>query len=131
MSSEHVARKERGDPLTKPTKIENPKKKEDHELERRDSLYSDLLEWLQKFKENLVDEKVSRHRGSHASSSHEVSLEPTRSVDLGEHSFCIQFPQNRNCEICQRTKITKATVQKTTIVGYQKCSSSSSAKSIH
>ena len=45
--------------------------------------------------------------------SHEISWEPTRSVHLGEHRFCIQFPQNRNCEICQRTKITKTPVQET------------------
>ena len=48
--------------------------------------------------------------GSHASSSHEVSLEPTctRSVDLGKHSVYTHFPKDRNCEICKRTKITRA-----------------------
>ena len=47
---------------------------------------------------------------SHASSSHELSLEPThaRSVDLGKHSVETHFPKDRNCEICQRTKITRA-----------------------
>ena len=46
----------------------------------------------------------------HASSSHEPSLEPTltRSVDLGNHSVYTHFPEDRNCEICQRTKITRA-----------------------
>ena len=34
VSSEHVERKERGDPLTKPTKNPKPNKNEDHELER-------------------------------------------------------------------------------------------------
>ena len=40
---------------------------------------------LQDFKENLVDDEVHEHRDSHASSSHEVSLEPTskRSEDSG------------------------------------------------
>ena len=47
-------------------------------------------------------------RDSHASSSHEPSLEPTKSVDLGEHSVYTHFPKDRNCEICQRTKITRA-----------------------
>ena len=48
--------------------------------------------------------------GSHASSSHEVSLEPTtkRREDLGKHSVYTHFPKNRNCEICKRTKITRA-----------------------
>ena len=62
------------------------------------------------FRENLVDERVPEHRDSHASSSHELSLEPTstRRVDLGKHSGYTLFPNDRNCEICQRTKITRA-----------------------
>ena len=54
-----------------------------------------------------MDDRVPEHRDSHASSSHELSLEPTRSVDLGEHSVETHFPNDRNCEICQRTKITR------------------------
>ena len=45
---------------------------------------------------------------THASSSHGLSLEPTRSMDLGKHSVKTHFPQDRNCEICQRTRITRA-----------------------
>ena len=55
-----------------------------------------------------MDESVLEHRDSHASSSHELSLEPMRSVDLGKHSVYTHFPKDRNCEICQRTKITIA-----------------------
>ena len=57
-----------------------------------------------------MDDGVLEHRDSHASSSHEVSLEPTskRSEDLGKHSVKTHFPKDRNCEICQRTKITRA-----------------------
>ena len=47
VSSSHVERKERGDPLTKPTKNPKPIKNEDHDLERSDPLCSDILEWLQ------------------------------------------------------------------------------------
>ena len=55
-----------------------------------------------------MDDRVLERRDSHASSSRELSLEPTltRSVDLGEHSVNTHFPKDRNCEICQRTKIT-------------------------
>ena len=56
------------------------------------------------------DDGVPEHRDSHASSSH-VSLEPTstRSENLGKRSvFYTHFPEDRNCEICQRTKITRA-----------------------
>ena len=57
-----------------------------------------------------MDDRVPERRDSHASSSHEPSLEPTptRSVDLGKHSVYTHFPKDRNCEICQRTKITRA-----------------------
>ena len=89
----------------------NPKpNKDETTIERWDPLCSDIPEWLQEFRENLVDDRVLEHRDSHASSSHEVSLEPTstRSVDLGRHSVYTHFPKDRNCEICQRTKITRA-----------------------
>ena len=87
MSSSHVERTERGDPL-----------------------YSEIPKWLQEFRENLVDDRVPERRDSHASSSHEPSLEPTptRSVELGKHCVYTHFPKDRHCEICQRTKITRA-----------------------
>ena len=111
MSSKHVERKEQRDPLTKPTKNPKLSKNEDHDLERRDPLYSDIPEWLQEFRENLMDDRVPERRDSHASSSHEPSLEPIfkRREDLGKHSVYAHFPEDRNCEICQRTKITRAT----------------------
>ena len=45
--------------------------------ERVDQLYSEILEWLQEFRENLVDDEIPEHGDSHASSSHEVSFEST------------------------------------------------------
>ena len=42
-----------------------------------------------------MDDEFPLQGAYHASSSHEVSLEPT------------QFPKDRNCEICKRTKITR------------------------
>ena len=88
--------------LHEPTKIPNPNKNEDQE-QVRGNPYSDIPEWLQEFSENLVDKRVPEHRDSHASSSHEPSLEPMRSVDLGKHNVYTHFPKDRNCEICQRT----------------------------
>ena len=71
---------------------------------------SEITEWLQEFREILVDDGVPEHRDSYASSFHEVSLEPTckRREELGKHSVYTHFPKDRNCEICQRTKITRA-----------------------
>ena len=57
-----------------------------------------------------MDDELPLQGGSHASSSHEVSLEATtkRREDLGKHSVHTHFPKDRNCEICKRTKITRA-----------------------
>ena len=57
-----------------------------------------------------MDDEIPLQGGSHASSSHEVSLEPTtkRREDLGKHSVHTHCPKDRNCEICKRTKITRA-----------------------
>ena len=69
---------------------------------------SEIPEWLQEFREILVDDQVPEHRDSHASSSHELSLEPVRSADLSKHSVYSHFPEDRHCEICKRTNITIA-----------------------
>ena len=57
-----------------------------------------------------MGDEIPLQGGSHASSSHEVSLEPTfkRREDLGKHNVHTHFPKDRNCEICNRTKITRA-----------------------
>ena len=56
------------------------------------------------------DDEIPLQGCSHASSSHEASLEPTtkRREDLCKHSVYTHFPKGRNCEICKRTKITRA-----------------------
>ena len=79
-------------------------------------------EWLQEFRENLVDDsvpeshgaRVPEHSDSHASSSHEPSLETQRRVVPGNHSIYSHLPKDRNCEICQRTKITRAPCRRRT-----------------
>ena len=56
---------------------------------------SEIPEWLQEFRENLVDDEIPLQRGSHASSSHEISFEPTtkRREDLGKHNVHTHFPE--------------------------------------
>ena len=65
------------------------------------------LEWLQEFRENLVDVEIPLQGGSHASFSHEDSLEPTtmRREDLGKHSVHTHFPKDRNCQICKGRRL--------------------------
>ena len=84
-------------------------------IERGNPLESEIPEWLQEFKENLVDDEFPVHGDSHASSSHEDSLEPTtkRREDLGKHSVYTHFPKDCNCEICKRTQNYKGPMQKT------------------
>ena len=95
----------------KPKPIITPKpNKKETTIELGNPLYSEIPEWLQEFRENLVDDEIPVQGDSHASSSHEESLEPTfkRREDLGKHSVYTHFTKDRNCEICQRTKITRA-----------------------
>ena len=64
-------------------------------IERGNSLNSEIREWLQEFRENLVDDEIPLQGDSHASSSHEVSLEPTfkRREDLGNTVFILISPK--------------------------------------
>ena len=81
------------------TQANNPPKpnKKETTIELGNPLYSEIPEWLQEFRENLVDDEIPVQGGSHASSSHEVSLEPTfkRREDLGKHSVYTHFPKDR------------------------------------
>ena len=54
----------------------NPKNqiKKETTIERGDPLTSEIPEWLQEFRENLVDDEIRLQGGSHASSSHESLL---------------------------------------------------------
>ena len=78
---------------TQANKTPQPIKKETT-IERGNPSDSEIPEWLQEFRENLVDDEIPLQGGSHASSSHEVSLESTtkRREDLGKHSILYSFP---------------------------------------
>ena len=81
----------------KPTKSQKTNKKETT-IERGDPLCSndsEIPEWLQEFRENLVDDEIPLQGGSHASSSHEASLEPIakRREDLGKTQCSYSFSQ--------------------------------------
>ena len=78
---------------------------EDNETEtvRGDSL-RDLPERLQKFTENLVDERIPAYRDAPASSSRESASGPLRKVVSDKHSIYPHLPKDRNCDISMRTK---------------------------
>ena len=122
VSSECVERQERWDPcsseiseeqlLTKPTKNPKPNKNVDHDQERGDPCHSEIPEWLQEFRQNLVDDRVPEHRDSHASSSHEPSSEPRRSVALGKQCL-YSLPERPKLRDLPEDQNYKGPVQKT------------------
>ena len=61
----------------------------------------------------MIDEGVPEHRES-SSSSHELPSEPREKVASGKHSIFTHFPKDQNCDICLRTKITRASCRKRT-----------------
>ena len=62
----------------------------------------------------MIDEGVPEHRRESSSSSHELPSEPRAKVVSGKHSIFTHFPKDRNCDICLRTKITRASCRKRT-----------------
>ena len=76
---------------------------------------SEIPEWLQEFRENLVDDEIPLQGGSHASSSHEVSLEPIpkRSEDLGKHNVYTHIPKRPKLRNLQADQNYKGSMQKT------------------
>ena len=76
---------------------------------------SEIPEWLQEFRENLVDDEIPLQGDSHASSSHEASLEPIymRREELGKHNVHTHFPKRPKLRDLQADQNYKSSVQKT------------------
>ena len=89
--------------------------------EREDLYHSDIPEWLQEFRQNLVDDRVPESRDSHATSSHELSLEPMRCEDLGKHSVYTHFPKRPKLRDLPENQNHKGPVQKTYWQSRTKC----------
>ena len=109
-------------PLHRSTENENTNKNEGREEVHSDLLH-DLPDWLQEFREKLVDESSpSEPRGNPApvdqdtsSSSHELPMEWRAKVEpgSGKHSCAYtHFPTDPNCDICLKTKITRASCRR-------------------
>ena len=96
-------------PLREPTETENKNTNEGCKEAQSDPLH-DLPDWLQEFRENLVDESspleprwnpAPGHRDT-PSSSHELPMESRAKVEpgSGKHSVYTHFPKDPNCDIC-------------------------------
>ena len=101
----------RGNSWHESIEIENPSKSDDEELQSGG--LQGVPDWLQEFKHGLVDERVPEHRDA-SISFHELPLEPRATVAPNKHNIFTHFPKDRNCDICLRTKITRASCRKRT-----------------
>ena len=82
----------------------------------------DLPDWLQEFREVWVDESSPSEPPRNpapkdqvtSSSSHELPMEWQAKVELGsgKHSVYTHFPKDPNCDICLKTKITRASCRR-------------------
>ena len=107
----------RGNPLHRPTETQNKSKNEGRQEVQSDLLH-DLPDWLQDFRENWVGERspteprVNPEPGYRdtSSSSHELPMESRAKVAScsGKHSVYTHIPKDPNCDICFKTKITRA-----------------------
>ena len=61
-----------------------------------------------------MDESVPAHRDAPGSFSRESSSDPQGKVVSGKHRIHTHFPKDRNCDICLRTKITRASCRRRT-----------------
>ena len=106
----------RGDPLHESTETENKNINEEREEVQRD-ISHELTDWLQEFRENLVDKSTSRESQDRdtSKSSHEFPMEPRAKVEpfSGKHSVICTFRRDPNCDICLKTKNNKGILQKT------------------
>ena len=90
--------------------------------EVQSDLLHDLPDWLQEFRENLVDESTStelrgdlmQRSADTSSSSHEPPVEPRACVEpgSGKHSVFTHFPKDPNCEMCLKTLMTTASCRR-------------------
>ena len=87
------------------------KNKDDHEA-RGDPL-RDLQEWSEEFNDNSVEEEAST---TEAAGSLEPGIPEPLPVEYGKHNVYRHFPKDRNCEVCGRTKITRAPCRKRTSI---------------
>ena len=109
----------RENPMQRSTETENLKKMD---AKKYKAIFCMTLKLLQEFREKLVDESSPSgprgnpergYRGT-SSSSHELTMEPRAKVELGsgKQSVYTHFPKGRNCDVCLRTKITRASCRR-------------------
>ena len=94
-------------------RVDQQKPKTNHNGDDETVRRNPLRDLPEEFWDNLLDESVPARWDAPASSSRESASEPLGKVVSGKHSICTHFPKDRNCDICMRTKITRAPCRKT------------------
>ena len=110
----------RGDPLHDSTETKNQKNGESKEVQR--DISHELPDWIQELRGNLVDAGTPEGRrgdlmqkSAHtSSSSHDPPVEPRAHVEpgSGKHRVFTHFPKDPYCEICLKTKRTRASCRR-------------------
>ena len=75
----------------------------------------DLMEWLEEFTDISKTEVPALSKTevpAPAHISHDSDLERLTKVACRKHLFLTHFPRDRNCEVCLRTKMTRAPCRK-------------------
>ena len=101
----------RGNSWHESTEIENPNKNDDEES--RSGELQGVADWPQEFKHGLVDESVPEHRDA-SSSSPELPLDPRAKMLPSKHNIFTHCQKDWNCDLCLKTKITRASCRSRT-----------------
>ena len=88
-----------------PQKTQNKNKKRDDSRDADDPL-RDLPEWLEQFTDDLEDTEV--HAPAHISQDSDSERLAKVVSKSRKHCIYTHFPKDRNCEVCLRTKMTRA-----------------------
>ena len=110
------------DPLHESTENENKNKNGEREEVQRDMSH-ELPDWLQELKGKFwlmkvlqqgLGETQTKGVKTLPNSSHELPMEPRAKVEIGsgKHSVYTLFPKDPHCDICLKTKITRASCRR-------------------
>ena len=115
--SENTSEEVQGNLSHGPAENDNPNKNDDNE-EAQGNLSHDLPEWLQEVKHGLVDGSFPEHRDASSSTLPIILVNQLQSREQkwcrawASTEFVVTSPKDKDCEICKRTKITRASCRK-------------------
>ena len=85
--------------------IQNRKKKRNDRKDSKDPL-ADLPDWSKDFKENLKETELLA--SAQSSPKSDLEYPATETMKSRKHYIFSRLPKDRDCDVCLRTKITRA-----------------------